>query len=232
MHIRVWQRWNNLAHELGVATACLYLLDRFIRKLDGTSGFYFYRFVAQPLAKQPRLSANRGKAFTFFLLDAPDPILDVLGRPSSVILERFARGAQCLVASKNGLLVGCIWFVYGAYTEDEVCVSYLLPKEGHCVWDFDVYVADSERLGFLFAKQWDAFDALLKPKNVRYTISRINAFNQRSMSSHRSLGAKSCGWALFICLGSFQWMISNQRPYFSVGGRPALKISPELDSGF
>ena len=222
-----WQRLRFLVRELGASTAILYLLDRLLRRISSKCGFYYYLFVAQPLADQPRLPLTRGKAFTFRLIQAPETLLDSLGRPSAVIHERFAQGAQCLAATKNEGLVGCIWFVRGAYAEDEVRVDYLLPQDGRCVWDFDVFVAESERLGFLFAKQWDAFDALLKPQGIRYTVSRINAFNPRSIASHRSLGAQDCGQALFLRLGQFQWMLSNQRPFIAFGGRPKLHMGPK-----
>lgn len=219
-----WQRLKILIRELGASTAFLYLLDRLLRRMSSQCGFYYYLFVAQPLADLPRLPPKRGKAFTFRLLRVPEPVLDGLGRPPAVIRERFAQGAQCLVATKNEVLVGCIWFVHGAYAEDEVRVDYLLPQDGRCVWDFDVFVAESERLGFLFARQWDAFDALLKPHGIRYTVSRISAFNQRSVASHRSLGAQVCGWVLFLRLGLLQLMLSNQRPFVAFGGRPTLQI--------
>jgi len=69
-----------------------------------------------------------------------------------VINERFVQGAQCLVATKNEVLVGCIWFIQGAYVEDEVRGDCLLPQDGRCVWDIDAFVAESEHLGFLFAQ--------------------------------------------------------------------------------
>lgn len=222
-----WQRFRLLIRELGLSTAFLYLLDRLLRRISSQCGFYYYLFAAQPLADQPRLPPTRGRAFTFRLLQTPEPVLDSLDRPPSVIRERFAQGAQCLVATKNEALVGCIWFVRGAYAEDEVRVDYVLPQNGRCVWDFDVFVAESERLGFLFAKQWDTFDALLKPQGIRHTVSRINVFNQRSIASHRSLGAQDCGRALFLRLGGFQCMLSNQRPFVAFGGRPTLRIGPK-----
>jgi len=220
-------RFRLLVQELGVPTTLLYLTDRLLRRINNGCSLYYYHFVTQPLADQPRLPPTRGKAFAFRLLQVPEPVLGRLDRPPEVINERFVQGAQCLVATKNEVLVGCIWFIQGAYIEDEVRVDYLLPQDGCCVWDFDVFVAESERLGFLFAKQWDAFDALLKPQGIRYTVSRINAFNQRSMASHRSLGAQDCGWALFLRLGSFQWMLSNQRPFIAFGGRPKLYVGPK-----
>jgi hypothetical protein len=155
-----------------------------------------------------------------------DPALAVLGRPSAVLAERFAQGAQCLLATREQALVGCIWCVRGVYREDEVRVDYVLPPTGDCVWDFDVFVAPGERLGFLFARQWDVFDAGLRAQGLRYSISRINAFNQRSLASHRALGARDCGWALFVCLGPAQLMLSDQAPYVALGGRPRLQIHP------
>lgn len=231
MMLAAWSRLQRLVHELGAPRAALYLVDRFLRRVNPSCGVYYYLFVAQPLAEQPRLPPTRGRSFSFRLLQMADAVLDNLDRPPAVIRQRFDRGAQCLGAIKNEALVGCIWFARGAYAEDEVRVDYLLPPGGACVWDFDVFVAESQRLGFLFAKQWDAFDALLKPQGIRYTVSRINAFNQRSIASHRSLGAKDCGWALFLRLGSFQWMLSNQRPFVAFGGRPTLRIDPKMTSG-
>ena len=225
MNYSVWQRLKFLVREMGTSTAFLYLLDRLLRRINRKFGFYYYHFVAQPLVDQPRLPPTRGKNFSFRLLQAPEPVLDSLDRPPAVIRERFVQGAQCLMATKNEVLVGCIWFVRGAYAEDEVRVDFLLPQDDPCVWDFDVFVAESERLGFLFAKQWDAFDALLKPQGIRYTVSRINAFNTHSLASHRRLKAKECGWALFLRLGPIQWMLSDQRPFVAFGGRPTLHIA-------
>lgn len=219
-------RIQRLVNELGASTAFLYLCDRLLRRVNAHCGLRYYRFLAQPLASEPRLPPARGQSFSFRLLTDMESLLDSLDRPQAVMRNRFAQGAQCLLATKNEVLAGCIWFVRGAYAEDEVRVDYLLPMSGDCVWDFDVYVAEAQRLGYLFARQWDAFDALLKPQGVRYTVSRINAFNQRSMASHRSLGAHDCGRALFICLGSLQAMVSDRRPYVALGGRPKLHIGP------
>ena len=225
------QRVCRLVSELGTLTAFLYLLDRLLRLISRQWGIFLYHFVAQPLAERPRLPPTRGKAFSLRLLQDYEPILASLDRPEAVLRQRFDQGAQCLLATKNEALVGCIWFVHNAYAEDEVHVDYVLPQGGQCVWDFDVFVAEPERLGFLFAKQWDAFDALLRPLGVRYTVSRINGFNQRSIASHRALGAQDCGWALFLRLGSLQWMLSNQRPFIAFGGRPKLNIGPKNTAG-
>ncbi len=222
----LFQRLSPLIHELGVGTALLYGCDRLLRRISSRCGLHCYRFLAQPLASTPRLPSKRGTSFSFRLLTGMESALEGLGRPESVLRDRFAQGAQCLLATKEGSVAGCIWFVRTAYAEDEVRVDYLLPLSGDCVWDFDVYVAETHRLGYLFARQWDAFNALLQPQGVRYTVSRINAFNQRSMASHESMGAQGCGRALFLCLGTLQVMVSDRRPYVALGGRPKLHIGP------
>lgn len=227
MILTALRRFRLLVQEFGAVTAFLYIIDRSLRGISSRHCLYYYQFVMQPLADHPRLPPARGKAFAFRLLQTYDPILSGLDRPLAVIHERFSRGAQCLVATRNDALVGCIWFVRGAYAEDEASVDYLLPEDGCCVWDFDVFVAEQERLGFLFAKQWDAFDALLKSQGTSCTVSRINAFNQRSIASHRSLGARECGWALFLRIGSKQMMVSSESPFVAFGGRPTLRVGPK-----
>ena len=226
-----WQRFRSLVQELGAIASFLYLMDRALRRISRGWGLHYYQFVAQPLSDQPRLAPTRGKAFTFLLLQEAASVLEELNRPPAVIRDRFSQGAQCLVATKNETLVGCIWFIRGAYAEDEVRADYLLPQDGSCVWDFDVFIAEPERLGFLFAKQWDVFDALLRPQGIRHTVSRINAFNRRSIASHRSLGAQDCGQALFLHFGSLQCMVSSQRPFLAFGGRPKLHIGLKSMSG-
>lgn len=228
MAIAPLQRLTLLVRELGAMTTVLYAVDRLLRRFGPHGRLVYYRFVAQPLREQPRLPPQRGKGFGFHLLRQAEPALAALDRPPEVIAQRFAQGAQCLMATRNQALVGCIWFVRQAYLEDEVRVDYLLPPQGHCVWDFDVFVEPGERLGLLFAKQWDAFDALLQPSGVRYTVSRINAFNRRSLASHLRLGAHDCGWAVFLCLGPLQWMFSSLFPYVAWGGRPQLHVQPAI----
>jgi hypothetical protein len=111
------QRFRLLVQELGVATTLLYLMDRLLRRINNGCSLYYYHFVTQPLADKPRLPPTRGKAFAFRLLQTPEPVLGSLDRPPVVINERFIQGAQCLVATKNEVLVGCIWFIRGAYVE-------------------------------------------------------------------------------------------------------------------
>lgn len=218
----LWQRIRQGLREQGFAGTALLAADRLVRRLQAGSGVVCYRLLAQPLLAQPRLPAHRGQHFAFRLLQQAEPVLAALGRPDAVIAQRFAQGAHCLLATRGPALAGCIWFVHGRYREDEVRVDYTLAPD--CVWDFDVYVAPAERLGFLFARQWDALDALLRPGGTRYSVSRVNVLNQHSLASHRSLGARELGGALFVCLGRRQLMLSSLPPYVGVGGRPCLHL--------
>lgn len=226
MAAKYFDRLRLLYRELGAVATILYLADQILRRIPAQGKIVYYRFLAQRLHKDARLPPERGKAYAFQLLKSTHPALGVLDRPSEIITQRFASGAQCLLATKRKSLVGCVWFIHKTYLEDEVRVEYLMPENGYCVWDFDVYVVPSERLGWLFVKQWDAFDALLRPCGVRYTLSRINAFNQRSLDSHKRLGATDCGWALFLCIGNRQLMLSSFPPYVAWGGLPKLHIYP------
>lgn len=208
--------------ERGLLVALLYGADRLLRGVHASCGVVGYRFLSQPLLAQARLPPQRGQQFAFRLLQAPEPTLDALGRPDAVLVRRFAAGAQCLLATRAQALSGCIWFTHQAHAEDEVRVDYVLPAD--CVWDFDVYVAPPERLGFLFARQWDVLDALLRPQGVRHSISRVNLQNRHSLQSHRSGGAQDQGWAVFVMLGAWQLMLSSLPPYLAWGGRPQLQM--------
>lgn len=190
-----------------MSASTLYLLDKLLRRLPACR-LPTYRFFVQALADKARLPAGRGKAYVTRWLTLDDPVLSQLGRPATVIAERFAQGAQCLVATRDGRLAGCIWFVRACYHEDEVRVDFRLP-DPQAVWDFDVFVADGERMGFLFARLWDEFDTHLRTARVAYSVSRISAYNAPSLSAHQRLGAQAYGWATFLCVGPMQFMVAS-----------------------
>jgi len=216
-----------LVRELGIGTSVLYLIDRMLRRVPGW-GICDYRFFAQYLPDKPRLADGRAKKFELHWLSQPDPLLAELGRPESVILNRFSQGARCLIAIREGRLAGCIWYVRSQFIEDEVRVDFILPDK-RLVWDFDVYIADSARLGFLFARMWDVFDARLRSEGVEITMSRINGFNARSINSHLRLGAQIVGRALFFKFGRLQLMLASQSPYVHLARRGRSKLTFAFD---
>jgi hypothetical protein len=229
MTVRLALKIKALVHELGLGTSVLYMVDKLLRRIPGW-GIYDYHFVAQDLSDKPRLTIGRGKKYELQWLSGFDPLLSELDRPESVFIDRFAQGAECLAATRDGRLVGCIWHVRDRYIEDEVRVDFLL-QDKRLVWDFDVFVADSERLGFLFARMWDVFDARLRSQGAERSLSRINGFNARSMHSHRRLGAQPVGWATFVKLGQLQLMVASKAPYLHLSGsrRPRLGFAPAKD---
>jgi hypothetical protein len=216
-----------LVHELGIGTSVLYLFDKMLRRIPGW-GICDYRFFAQNLSDCPRLAVGRSKKYELYWLSKPEPQLTDLGRPVSVILDRFSQGAQCLIAMRDGRLAGCIWYVRNEYIEDEVRVDFVLPDK-RLVWDFDVYIAHSDRLGFLFARMWDVFDAKVRSEGAVITLSRINGFNSRSINSHLRLGAQIVGRALFFQFGRLQLMVASQSPYLHLAWSGRAKLYFEFD---
>lgn len=100
-----------------------------------------------------------------------------------------------------------------AYQEDEVRVRYRLPR-ADTSWDFDVWIHPDERLGWAFPRLWEAARQQLRERGVRWTCSRISAFNAASLRAHARIGHVRLGDALFVRCGGWQWMFSTVAPYF------------------
>jgi len=117
-----------------------------------------------------------------------------------------------------------------AYSEDVVRARYLLPPSGKTAWDFDVYVVPEERLGFTFPRLWDTAYEYLREKGIRWSLSRISAFNPASLAAHRRLGARRIGSATFLLLGGAQLMLSSFRPYLHLSLRRSVPAVLRLSS--
>lgn len=222
MTLALWQRLKQLVHNLGWRVSALYAVHGLLQRAPVRSGLVCYRFLVQPVLLHARLGPSRGQHYALRLLSHVEPVLAALDRPPAVIAQRFADGAQCLLATRGQNLAGCIWFVRGTHHEDEVRVDYVLKPD--CVWDFDVYVAPPERMTCLFARQWDELHTLLRQSGIACSLSRVNLLNRQSLAAHRRMGAIDNGWAIFLCIGSRQLMLSSLRPFVGVGGRPRLHM--------
>jgi hypothetical protein len=137
-----------------------------------------------------------------------------------VLAARYAQGACSLAAVKRGELVGFLWLRFDAYQEDEVRARYLLPSAQSC-WDFDVWVRPQERLGPAFPRLWDEANHLLRARAVRWSCSRISAFNAASLRAHASIGTVPMGSATFLRCGGWQWMLATRAPYCHLSRAPA-----------
>lgn len=214
------RRFNNAVEQLGWLDGCGYLLARLLSVLSsGRIGLHKYYFVAQPVALTPWLSPRRGTAIAVKEIVPTDPLIAAFPRPRAVIAARFEQAAICLAATKADEFIGFLWLTLGPYQEDEVRCRYLpLPLDA-AAWDFDVYLEPRHRTGIAFLKLWDAANQFLTARQVRWSLSRISAFNSNSMNAHGKMGARRLGSATFLALGSWQLSCATLAPYVSISMR-------------
>lgn len=220
--------FRTLASQIGALNTVLYGIDRGCAALTaGRVRLFKYYFVAQPVIDLPRLPAGRGRKLQARLVPQGDALTVRFPRPPDVIAGRYRQGAQCLALYKDDEFAGFHWHVHRHYEEDEVRASFLL-KNSSSVWDFDVHVEPAHRLGVAFLRLWDEANALLFRQGVRWSCSRISAYNPDSMKSHGRMGAAVLGQAVFISIGRWQFMFSDLKPYFHVSissrSRPVFDV--------
>jgi hypothetical protein len=219
-------------HQLGWANGCLYGLSRVFEIISGNRmRIHKYYFVAQPVAKSPWLPSRRGQAYHIRQIAKSDPLVKLFPRPDWAAPYRFAQGAVCLAAFKEGSFAGFIWLALSSYLEDEVRCRYLPLPRGKCAWDFDVHVEPEHRTGILFMKLWDEANRFLVARRIEWSLSRISAFNSGSILSHAKMGARRIGTATFLSLGPWQLAISTFVPRLHLSTRsasyPTYSLNPE-----
>ncbi|MFC7335324.1 GNAT family N-acetyltransferase [Rhodocista pekingensis] len=199
--------------EFGVRDAVSYAVYRLLGRSGGWLGFYRYVFHAQPVAAVPRVPPRRAAGLPVRRLSPGDPALAALGLDAAAQAHRFGQGAVCLAAFRGEEPLGCIWLCLGPFREDEVRCRFEPLPAGTACWDLGVFVRPEHRAGFAFARLWDAADAFLRERGVRWSVSRISAFNPASRRAHERLGARPVGTASFLCLGPVQLTVSSLRPF-------------------
>lgn len=197
--------------QLGWLNAGLYGLGRLLARLSGgRCTLHKYCFVAQAIGAGS-LCGGRGKQIEVRLCRHLRELPADYPRPPAVLRQRYAQGAHSLAAMRGGQLVGFLWLLPGAYQEDEVRARYTLA--GPAAWDFDVWVRPEERLGPTFARLWDEANDWLRARAVRWSCSRISAFNAGSLRAHARVGARQLGSATFLRCGRWQWTLATLAPY-------------------
>lgn len=213
-------------HELGSLNAVLYYLSEIMLRTSGRRArIVRYCLVAQPVPKNPLLTRTDANTIIRRIFSG-DPLISAFPRAPDIIDMRLARGDTCLAATVNGKFAGFLWIAFNGYDEDEVRCRYDLLGE-QISWDFDVHVEPRFRLGRTFLRLWDAANELLRDKGIRWSISRISAFNPASLNSHARLGTRLLGNASFVILGPLQLsFIGNWLPHFSLldTSRPKLTL--------
>lgn len=208
-------RLQSLLAQFGYLNGSLYVVDRVLEKLSaGRARVYKYYFVAQPVPDAALLAADPRASIQFRQLGEDEA--KALGRPSEVIEDRLLQGAICIAGFKNAELAGFIWLLCGSYREDEVRCRFTPRPAAHAAWDFDVYILPRFRLGRFFVRLWEQANDYLRARSIRWTISRISAFNSGSVSTHAKLGAMMLGWAVFLKCGPCQLMLTNLKPFVHV----------------
>lgn len=217
--------------ELGWLDGFLYLVARGLETLSGhRARLLRYYLVAQPVPPkaESKLRASANSLVTF--IRHGDPLVASFPRPPVVIRKRFCDGNLCLAAHSGERFSGFLWLARGAYDEDEVRCRYELARPEQSAWDYDVYVEPDFRIGRSFARLWDAANRYLVAEGVRWSFSRISAFNPASLQSHSQLGIRRLFSATFLCLGPVQITFAGIAPFlhvsFSEHARPTLRLHP------
>jgi hypothetical protein len=192
----------------GVVDASLFAAARVAGRLTrGRAVLTKYNFMAQPV---PAAGARiRSKDIVVSEVHAGDPRLVQFERTADELASRFAAGATCLAAWHGETLAGFLWFTERPYDEEEVRCTFRIDPRDRAVWDFDVHIVPRYRFGRTFALLWDSAFANLRVRGVRWSISRVTAFNPESMRAHQRLGARPTGWAVFFVWGSVHVTLSS-----------------------
>ncbi len=199
--------------QLGALNGFLYLLARVLNCCSARCNLLKYYLVAQPVAEAARLSGARGNSIVVRMLERGDPALTQMQRPPTTLEQRFSQGSICLGAFKGAELAGYLWLHFSAYPEDEVRCRFEPTPTHATAWDFDVFVAPKHRLGYTFPRLWDEADARLRARGVRWSMSRISAFNPASLTAHARMGLKTLGTALYLVVFRMQLTLATLPPY-------------------
>lgn len=215
--------------ELGFANGVLYLLNRVLQKASGGRAFIVrYHFVAQPVPPNSKPGIRPSAKSRVRQVGPTDPVVSRFPRPPHVIARRFSDGAICFAAESEGEFAGYLWLTRNAYEEDEVRCRYEFRPPELCAWDYDVYVEPKYRIGRTFARLWEAANCHLAGQGVRWSLSRISAFNMASISAHQRLKAEKIATATFITLGPVQISLLPSSSHIQISNsstkRPLIQL--------
>jgi hypothetical protein len=218
--------------EFGPMAGPLYLLDELLRRISPKLGLYAYEIMVQPITDKALLPAGLAKNLEFREIRRGDAEIELMPARPEIKELRFQQQAICLGAYQRGVLIGYIWFAFGAYEEDEVRCTYVLPTDYPSVFDFDLYVMPEKRMGIAFMAIWHGANRYLWERGIRFTFSRLTRFNTASRRSHARLGWKRVGTQVVLQMWGVELMISSLRPFVwlsaSASTRPRMRLSPRV----
>ena len=232
---RIIASFKATLRNLGWRHGLIYLLVQvLLRASRGWLRIIKYRLLVQPIRDGIGIPEHRGRGIEIREIEPEDKLLERMQHPAETIAARFRQGARCLVALKQGELVGFLWWTEGAYQEDEVRCRFVPEPQGRSVWDFDVFVFPEHRFSPVFSRLWQVASKLLFAHGIRVSCSRISAFNSGSFEAHRRLGARVVGTRWYLCIGSMQASFAVQSPRFHVSfspeSFPVVRVGSDQDS--
>lgn len=199
--------------EFGIFAGILYGIGQILDRSNSRLKLCYFEIMVQPVWSTSLAPANLTKSFEIRELGPDSPDVARFPRPDEIISQRFDQNAMCLGGYKKGELIGFLWLKFGEYHEDEVRCIFAPEPVSNTVFDFDIYLFPEHRLGIGFIALWDGANNYLKSRGIDYTCSRVSRFNTGSRQSHRHLGSRRAGKAVFLCGTSRQLMIGSQKPY-------------------
>ena len=218
--------------ELGASAGIIEASDALLRRLKSDWGCPRYYLLAQPVTDEALLPPRRQPRVMVRQLLPGDAALAQLPRTQEQIADRFASGGICLAAFRPGgdALLGFIWLLFGPCREPEHrCVLYP-PEAPPCALDVDVYIHAEARGSLVFAQLWQAANQLLLERGVQWSLSRISAFNIRSLRAHQRLGARRVGTLQYLKFGALEVVFASCPPYISwsrpAGRAPSITVRP------
>lgn len=213
----VIQTFRQRCQELGALTALAEALDALMRRIRRDWGCPRYYLLAQPVHAGPLMPGGRRGRLVIRRLTPGDTALEQIPRTRGQIADRFGRGGICLAAfpPDREEPLGFIWLLFGPWREPEHRCILHPPDSPPCALDIDVYVHSEARGSLVFAQLWQAANELLLSSGIQWSLSRISAFNHRSLRAHERLGAERVGTLQFLQLGGLEIVLATCPPYVS-----------------
>jgi hypothetical protein len=224
------ERLHSAVTQLGRLDGALYLLNRGFARVGIPVTVSRLLYLAQPIPEGPLLGAREGSRIPVRRIPPDHPALVALPTPEATLRARAGNpGTVCFAAFDGDVLAGCAWLTIGRHDDEQFRVSYRPLPEGRTAWDYDFYVLPRYRLGFTFARLWDAVFTFLRDRDVGWTYSYVESGNQGSLRAHLRLGGQQIGKAVILRLGGWQFMLSSIPPRLHLstgeGSRPVVSLT-------
>jgi hypothetical protein len=213
-------RPKSVVAGLGWFTKAMYLVAVALRRFCPFFSIEQYYVVAQPVPGRRLLPEKRGGSIRVQQIEHDHPMILQLPRPRDEIVQRFAGGALCFLATREDRIIGHLWVTQSPYQEPVHRCEFVPRPAGRTAWDFDMWIAPEERLGLAFARLWDECNSYLRERGVAWTCSRVSAFNPASLKAHERMGMRVMHSLIYLGAGPVEVLIADVPPFFALSFSP------------